>query len=289
MVDSVPDPMVVLAPDGTLVAANRAWSALADPRPGDGTSGDAAGRRYLELIGPDLQAGEHELRRAMRSVLDGSAPTAEVDIAVLAEEAPRWFAVRATPLGSRRGGVIVVHTDITDRKRSHEELELKASRDVLTGLRNRRALQEALRDALYSARADHHDVAALFIDLDGFKEINDTHGHEVGDEVLRVVARRLKGAVRAGDILARLGGDEFVVVITPVPDPGLPQITAERIIMALATPVEVSGQALAVRASIGIATLDPAVDLTGDQLLRRADRAMYLAKQSGGDRHATSV
>ncbi|MHB1491866.1 MAG: diguanylate cyclase domain-containing protein, partial [Cellulomonas sp.] len=175
--------------------------------------------------------------------------------------------------------------------------------DNLTGLPNRAFLLETLEGALARSRVDGRDVAVLFCDLDGFKEVNDTGGHSAGDAVLRETAQRFREVLREGDTVARVGGDEFVIVVEPWkradPGPSLPAgesaralavDVAERLTRALQKPITVRGLDHVVRASIGItyATLDPAgpsASVTVDEVLHRADDAMYRAKDRGGSRY----
>jgi diguanylate cyclase (GGDEF)-like protein len=188
------------------------------------------------------------------------------------------------PLRGRRGGAVVVHSDITDRKRSHDELEFRATRDDLTGLLNRHALEAETDAALARARARGSVVAVLFVDLDGFKPINDQYGHAVGDEVLRAVARRLSTAVRTTDRVARFGGDEFVVLVGPLDEPVVAEQTAERILRAFDLPVRVDQLEIPVAVSIGVAVVDGAGAVSREGLIEAADEAMYRAKQGGGGR-----
>ncbi len=180
--------------------------------------------------------------------------------------------------------MVAVHSDITGRKRSEAELELKASRDTLTGLLNRRAFEEELDRSVLLAQEKGSPLAVLFIDLDGFKPINDTHGHAVGDEVLRTVARRVAAAVRTTDRVGRLGGDEFVVLVGSLHDPGEAEGTAERILQSLREPVRTGGLEIPIAVSIGVAALEARDGGSASELLARADQAMYEAKQSGGSR-----
>lgn len=172
--------------------------------------------------------------------------------------------------------------DVTDSRNTHDRLADLAHRDPLTGLLNRHALYEAIGRRI----AGNTPTAALFIDLDGFKTINDTHGHAAGDEVLRAVAALLKLHVRHDDVVARLGGDEFVIISTP----DTASIIAERLLHELESSIaNHHGTALHVGASIGIADIstfdprhrphDPAKQ--AETLVRNADRAMYDAKRNG--------
>jgi diguanylate cyclase (GGDEF)-like protein len=158
--------------------------------------------------------------------------------------------------------------------------------DALTGLPSRTLLYERLCRALAGVRRDGSRLAVLFLDLDGFKRVNDNYGHEVGDELLVAVARRLSEVVRDGDLLTRVGGDEFVVVCERVPSAKDAEAIAERLALALGSPLFLSGErSLSVRASIGVTLAD--LQATPESLLREADAAMYRAKADGGGRHVT--
>lgn len=283
IVDSVTDPMVVLDAAGCVTAANDAWGQLRGrSAAAEGSTTADNGRRYLDVLAPAIRAGSHELEDEIQHILGGASEALEVDVPVEQQGRRRWYAVRATPLRGGRGGAVVVHTDITERKHSHDELELKASRDPLTGLLNRSALEDEINSALVRARADGTMVAALFIDLDGFKAINDTHGHAVGDDVLRAVARSVAAAVRTEDRVGRLGGDEFVVLIESIESVDIAARTAERILAALSQPIVADAHTLQLGASIGVAVVDSPLQGSSENLLERADEAMYEAKQAGG-------
>ena len=170
-------------------------------------------------------------------------------------------------------------TDITERKQAERRLAQLASHDTLTGLPNRSLLNERLRQMLAAADADI-PVAVLFIDLDRFKEVNDSMGHAPGDQLLNEVARRLKANLHPDDIIARLGGDEFVVA-TPCPRGASSAASlVDRLLATLADPMEIAGQEVIVRASVGI-SMYPHDGETMEALLQSADIAMYRAKAAG--------
>jgi diguanylate cyclase (GGDEF)-like protein len=182
---------------------------------------------------------------------------------------------------------VVVHRDITARKRSEEDMARRATHDQLTGLLNRAGLEEGVESVLELARSSQVPIAALFVDLDNFKEINDTFGHSIGDAVLRVVAQRITGSVRASDLVARLGGDEFVILLLdPLHEGGSATATAERILESMEGPMRAAGIELDVRASIGVVVVADAADVSPAGLLQRADDAMYVAKRHGGARYS---
>jgi diguanylate cyclase (GGDEF)-like protein len=175
-----------------------------------------------------------------------------------------------------------VFYDLTERKALEKRLEHQAFHDPLTDLPNRRLFMDRLGQALRRTRRLHKRVAVLFMDLDGFKVVNDSLGHEVGDLLLTVVAQRLRRCLRPEDTLARFGGDEFVVLIEALDDPEQAVHVAERITEELRRPFIMEGRDLYVIASIGI-SLGDARTHDPDDLLREADTAMYRVKDEGGD------
>lgn len=183
-------------------------------------------------------------------------------------------------LGERTHFVAVV-TDITDQKRAELELRYLANYDTLTGLPNRTLLSERLARAVVRARRSATRVAVLFLDLDRFKDINDSMGHAAGDRILKAAAARLQETVREVDTVARLGGDEFTVILEDLPDSAAAEQMATRIVEAFAAPLEIEGRAeTSISPSIGIA-LYPDHATTPTDLLKFADTAMYQAKDRG--------
>ncbi len=197
---------------------------------------------------------------------------------------PAWL--MANPVRQSEGEIshfILTTIDISDRKRSEQRIRFLAEHDVLTELPNRALCVERLRMALQQARRHGHALAVLFIDLDRFKNINDSLGHHIGDALLRSVARRLSDSVREGDTVSRQGGDEFVIVLSRVRDiEEVRQIVHERLIPAVRLPHPVEGAQLHVSCSVGIA-MGPADSDDLDELMRQADVAMYEAKTAGRD------
>lgn len=173
-----------------------------------------------------------------------------------------------------------VFTDISLLKEAQQKLEQLASFDTLTGLPNRRLLFDRLEQAVYRARRSKERMAVMYIDLDGFKSVNDTFGHSVGDLLLREVALRLQTCIRESDSVGRLGGDEFAVVLEKAQIPPDAAVVGNRILTALAAPFDLDGQRVTLAASIGIAIF-PGDGTDGATLLRNADVAMYRAKHAG--------
>jgi diguanylate cyclase (GGDEF)-like protein/PAS domain S-box-containing protein len=188
-----------------------------------------------------------------------------------------------TPLVDGDGKVIGVASliqDVTERLNTERTIHYMAHHDALTGLPNRRLMQDRLNQAILQARRQQRHVGLLFIDLDRFKLVNDTLGHDTGDYVLRDVSKRLAKVVREGDTVSREGGDEFVIVLPDLEKPESAQIVANKILNELAKPIEVAGHELTVTASIGISHYpNDATDV--QHLLKHADSAMYQAKDAG--------
>jgi diguanylate cyclase (GGDEF)-like protein/hemerythrin-like metal-binding protein len=185
--------------------------------------------------------------------------------------------------------VLAFASDVTEQSRSKERLSYLAFSDVLTGLPNRALLADRLHQTLVTARRYAMRFAVLVADLDGFKAVNDTYGHDAGDIVLQQVARRFEGCIRDSDTLARLGGDEFAVVLPQMDDAEAAALVALRMIRALDEPLDLDGHAVVVGTSIGIATFpEHARSIHG--LLVAADTALYAAKRAGknGFRWATA-
>lgn len=176
---------------------------------------------------------------------------------------------------------VAIVRDITRRKTAEEKLTQLALYDSLTGLPNRTNFFERLEFSLSQARRHNRALALLFIDLDGFKEVNDRMGHATGDHLLKEMARRLQGCIRESDNAARMGGDEFTVILNNLPNTGEVTQLAEKIIRALNQPVDYGGKSCCqVGASVGIAIYPDHGQLT-DDLIRVADSAMYRAKAAG--------
>ena len=170
--------------------------------------------------------------------------------------------------------------DITDRKTLEDKLDHLAHYDGLTGLPNRMLLQDRVEQAIAAAERQKQKFALLFIDLDGFKQINDEAGHAVGDEVLKIVGQRLLEVIRGMDTAARLGGDEFVIILTDIRHSENAARVAEKVIESLSEPCLLAGLSLSVSASIGV-SIYPSDEHGADGLLRSADEAMYQAKRGG--------
>ncbi|KPF48431.1 hypothetical protein IP87_16205 [beta proteobacterium AAP121] len=232
----------------------------------------------------------HALRR--RALQEGRSASADLRLQRNAPDGDeRWAHVLLSPLAGEGGATLVegVLYDVSQRRREEAHARHEAQHDALTGLRNRAGLRAELDRAAAVALAGGTAVSLLYVDLDGFKAVNDSRGHDAGDAVLREVARRLAvEARRAGDVVARLGGDEFVLVLQAGPEAPYVQEIAWRITRSLAEPIELpgGGAPACIGASVGMAGL-PSHALDVQALMSQADHAMYLVKHAGKNGVAT--
>lgn len=243
-----------------------------------------------EVIGRDSRfmaaPGLDELeRRKIRDALDQGRETHVVFRNLRKNGEVFWNELTIAPVQNSKGGVthfIGVINDVTASKQRSFHLEHEANHDALTGLANRNLFRDRLEQAIYSATRNKSLVAIVFIDLDGFKLINDTKGHEAGDDVLCAIAKRLKACVRENDTVARLGGDEFVLILANQPSLRFTLRMIERLRQSIAKPVLAGGNELHVGASLGVSVF-PHDGISGSALLHAADAAMYHAKTAGSN------
>ena len=266
-------PLAVLVHvDGTIVYANPSAEDFLGVVPGGG-----AGLRLTDVVHPDSLG--QVLHRADQ-LLAGRALAGSAEWTIVRPDGGlvRVETVDSTVQVGDRVGVYALACDVTERTRREAHLAHLATHDGLTSLPNRLLLLDRLGQALTRIGRGCIGVLVLFVDLDGFKAVNDAHGHAAGDEVLREVGRRLAGAVRAGDTVARLAGDEFVVC-AEIHEPGADDALRRRVCDVLAAPYRTEGDApLDVGASVGALLLDGATD--AESALGEADRLMYEAKRA---------
>lgn len=247
---------------------------------------ELVGTELASLIHPeDLGRVVHELRRFLAAE-PSVEPTTRMECRFRSGSGD-WLNVEST-VSRHQGGLIFNSRDVTERVRLQAQLQHNAEHDPLTDLPNRALFTERVRGALTGRRAGDEGTAVLFIDLDGFKGVNDRLGHQAGDELLIQAARRLADSVRAGDTAARLGGDEFAALIVgdgsgdrSARESQVLEI-ADRLRLMLSQPYRIDGGEVRVAASIGVAFAEPAMSPT--DLMRNADLAMYRAKAAGKDR-----
>jgi diguanylate cyclase (GGDEF)-like protein/PAS domain S-box-containing protein len=276
LVQNALDIIAVLEPDGTIRYVSPAVLRLLDFDPHQ-----LVGASVYDFVHPD---DVDAMREAVR---EGTSPgrSARVEVRLAhASGAWRYFELVADDLVDYPSvrGIVVNGRDVTDRHELEQMLARQAFHDGLTGLANRALFMDRVEHALAQHGRRAGSPALLFIDLDGFKAINDSFGHDVGDAALVAVARRLLEIKREGDTAARLGGDEFTLLLESVESGEDAQGVAERVLEALRRPLSVGEHELSVTVSIGIAQAEDRIE--GRELVRRADAAMYRAKALGKDR-----
>ncbi|HEX6736359.1 MAG TPA: EAL domain-containing protein [Azonexus sp.] len=267
--------MVITDAAGVILRVNHAFS-------------ESTGYSAAEVVGqtPRLfKSGRHDdafYRDMWQALVDNGAWQGEIwDRRKNGEIYPKWLTISAV---KDEAGVVThyvgTHFDITERKKAEEKIQALAFTDQLTGLANRTSLHERLAQALGLAARSGKQVALMMIDLDNFKTINDTLGHQVGDLLLKEVAHRLGSSIRHTDLVARLGGDEFVVVLSDIDTPADAAHVADKILTVAAAPYLLDHNELRTSASIGIC-LYPDDAAESQDLLKKADAAMYHAKANG--------
>ncbi|WP_228983868.1 EAL domain-containing protein [Streptomyces sp. DH12] len=281
LVQSSSDVIMIAAPSGVLRYVSPAASGVYG-RDAD----ELVGTELSALIHPDDLGGVvHEVRRFL-AASPAEEPTTRIECRFRSGTGD-WLNVEST-VNRHQGGLIFNSRDVTERVRLQAQLQHNAEHDPLTDLPNRALFTHRVRQALGGRRCGDSGTAVLFIDLDGFKGVNDRLGHQAGDELLIQAARRLQESVRAGDTAARLGGDEFAALIAGDAghDPAAREFQvheiADRLRLTLSQPYQVDGSEVRVAASIGVAFAEPGIS-AGD-LLRNADLAMYRAKAAGKNR-----
>jgi diguanylate cyclase (GGDEF)-like protein len=269
---SMGEALLVVSRDGLIETANPAAARLLGYE-----REELRGLAFAAVVEP----GSRRLER-----VQGPSPT-RFDARLLARDGTRVpVALSAVPMrtAGAEPAIVCIAQDLRERIAAEERLRYLARHDPLTTLPNRLLLGERLRSAISRAERTGLAVALLYLDLDSFKHVNDTLGHQEGDRLLQAMAARLLACVRGQDEVARLGGDEFVVIVEDVSDAREPARVAEKIISALSAPFALGGFELRMRASVGI-SLGPAHGATAEELLKAADAAMYRAKRTGQGRY----
>jgi diguanylate cyclase (GGDEF)-like protein/PAS domain S-box-containing protein len=271
LTEALPNGVVHVAPDGRIVYRNERLGQIV---------GSHVARTIEDLLCQVTPAAREPLAAALRGALhDGRDGDIEVALDRCHEQRYSSWSLRALVAenGAPTGAVICV-VDTTEQVRLREQLETRASYDALTGCRNRASILAVLDTALATDNAAQTGTAVLFLDLDGFKQINDQLGHAIGDDVLRHTAQRLIASARVGDFVGRLGGDEFLIVCPHVDGKPTAVQIANRISAALNEPIEINGKPIAAMASVGVAWTNG--KMNGDNLVAAADAMMYQSKQA---------
>ncbi|MEO5689636.1 MAG: PAS domain-containing protein [Burkholderiaceae bacterium] len=241
----------------------------------------AIGQSLADVVGAEHYAARRE---QLRAALGGER--VEFEVVSLTLAGPRNLQTAYIPdrrADGRVHGIFTLATDVTALKDIERELHLLARVDTLTGLANRRQFDELLEQALARCRRVRRPLALIFLDIDHFKTINDTHGHAAGDAVLKEFAARLQVNLRETDVAARLSGDEFVVILDGLGARDEAAAVANKLLQAIRATMVVGDQRLEVTASMGMAYLDGTGDIGAKALMLRADRALYQAKDGGRD------
>jgi diguanylate cyclase (GGDEF)-like protein/PAS domain S-box-containing protein len=289
VLDSLPMQTAMLDTRGWIAAVNQPWRDF-------WTGGDASPEpiwstvNYLEVCrrSADLDLGQEgmDARRAydgIRAVLLGRSAAFSLDYLCPVDGVDRWFHLQAHPIRHSGGGVVITHTDITERKSAEAALSHQATHDALTGLPNRDLLRHRLLEQLIADRADARLTAVIYLDLDNFKDVNDVYGHETGDRLLDEVGERLRSLIREGDTVARLGGDEYVVVLGGLRLDWDALEFFERLREVVGQPLDIGAVSVRPSVSAGVVTTPPH-DIDPEAVLRDADMAMYASKREGRDR-----
>ena len=267
--------MALVGTDGRWLRVNRSLCEIVDYSEGELLEKSFQDITHPEDLGKDLEQA--------RRLLEGEIGSYQMEKRYLRKDGSVvWILLNGSLVRDEEGGplyFIAQVQDISGRKRAEDQLQRQAFHDALTGLPNRKLFMDRLRHALERTRRRRgHKVAVLFMDLDGFKIVNDSLGHETGDLLLTVVAERLERILRPEDTLARFGGDEFVVLLEEVEGPEEAMLVAQRVTEELGRPFALEGQEIFLSVSVGIGLGDTHTK-TPEYLLRDADTAMYRAKE----------
>jgi diguanylate cyclase (GGDEF)-like protein len=281
VLDALPFGVAVLDRGGTLTTWNNELASMLPSPPSRGGTHDISVLvRQVHRIVADPQDFDAHLKLALEppeSDAEGEpVPSNEFEVALHGDDGGA-LAVSVNPFGDADESIVICFRDATGELRARRALEHRAMHDALTKLPNRELLMDRLSVALARLGRQGTAVGVLFIDLDGFKEVNDLYGHDVGDELLVTVAERLRREVRDGDTVARFGGDEFVVLCEDLVRIEAAEPLAHRLAEAVAQQVSIGERMLSVNASIGVVVeQNPAT--SAEELVKRADSEMYRVK-----------
>ena len=294
ILDSVDAEIAVLDQQGVILAVNEPWRrfAIENARACAQTApGIEVGANYLDACQVNAAQCDPSATQAgdgIRAVLDGKLERFQMEYPCHSAQQQRWFSLTVTPLKTlSRGGAVVSHADISERRAAQAQIQTLAFSDALTGLPNRRLLLDRLQKSIAACMRHRHLGALLLLDLDDFKIVNDTLGHQQGDLLLQQVAQRLAACLREGDTAARFGGDEFVVMLEDLSQnaseaAAQAETVAAKIRLELSHVYRLDNSAHGSTASIGISLFGEQAEGV-DAPLTRADLALYQAKTAGGN------
>ncbi|MEQ1598639.1 MAG: EAL domain-containing protein [Methylotenera sp.] len=271
--DSATEGIMIIDANARIIAINKGYTEITG----------FTEEEVLGSIPKALQEENHDIRRDLLS--DGKWCGEITNTRKNGEAYQEWLTI--TIVKNAEGNIVNyvgVFADITESKRSQHRLHELVNHDMLTGLPNRRLLNELLGLAIKRAERENHQIALLFIDLDRFKSINDSLGHQVGDKLLYEVSRRISNSMRESDVVARLGGDEFLVMMDEISSPDDAEQIARKIIHTLQAEFNIDGKEIFISASIGI-SIFPKDGNDVDSAIKAADMAMYQVKNKGKNNH----
>ncbi|WP_369136932.1 putative bifunctional diguanylate cyclase/phosphodiesterase [Modestobacter versicolor] len=281
VLDALPSPTVLIDADGTMLLVNSAWNVACDLTADERLRVGVGGNYFAVMLSLSDDPVVHQRIAALRELAGGRRRAVSADFAMATVAGRRWYHLQASR-ADQSGRVVVTHTDVTSRVEAERTSAWQARHDHLTDLPNRAHLHDLIATEL--RRPDRGAVTVLFLDVDGFKDVNDTLGHEVGDHLLRELARRLSNRTRGEDTVGRLGGDEFVVLCRDCDADGALAL-ADRFHSTFDDPFRLGDRSTRLTVSIGIATAARDDDhVRSTDLVRDADLAMYAAKAAGRNR-----
>ena len=283
VIDALPAAIVIIDAGGQIVALNQCWSRFGE-NTGTAPAKNDIGASYFDACTAFLSSSSglaDEAALGIRSVLAGTRSSFTLVCPYGASNQMRWFQLDARPLGAAPSpGAVVMHTDISEHERVKLELDLLIQFDALTGLPNRQVFHGLLGQAVALANREEKQIAVMSFCIDRFGAINDTLGHQAGDDLLRTTGTRLRETLRASDTLSRVGSDESCMLLPGVGNSDQAAAVARKLIEATSHPVEIDGKEIYLIANIGI-SLYPADASDPDGLVRYADTAMRAAKSAG--------
>jgi diguanylate cyclase (GGDEF)-like protein/PAS domain S-box-containing protein len=281
LIQNASDLFTVLGPDGRIRYDSPSVATVLGYAPGG-----RDGMRAIDTMHPSDQSAA---RAVFTQVIADPGAVGRLQCRIEhANGGYRWVDISVSNLLANDAvhGIVVNARDISDSRRLQEQMSHQALHDALTGLPNRRMFYERLEGSLGRRRHGDEQLALVFVDLDGFKPVNDSLGHDAGDELLRQVGHRFRACLRTGDTLARVGGDEFVVLLDELTGLDDAVAVADRIVASLHAPFALRNTDVWIGASVGVTLVEPGAD--PQAALRHADAAMYRAKQAGGHQFAIS-